>query len=1110
MECAWLGRRDGESRERVRVLRAPPRSRASLASSAMPEIARIGLAAIVVMLTLSATGARAADAASPSIRASVPGTARAGGVVAARVSVTRAPPGARVRLEQRVARRWVVRSAAVGIRRGRAVLHVRAPRGPASIVVRASLTQGRRRVAVSAVHTVMLSVTARVTPDRATKLSAGAFALEIPRGTVSAATTASVTPVNGASSGVPGTAVRFHIAGRWTGRGKTVRVTLPLDPDVRARGSDVVPVVIHVLADGSARLLAGRSLRIAGDRVSYDSANLSIFSSFSLPRLSLPSLGDVIDLDLGKWLGDDLAAFLGAHTDTPRCAVAGPGSGVTTSGSAFKSLGALDGQPTLKHCASADGRTATWTLANNTGAVLALSIGGTGATVHWPKATGDPLLDAVFGRMNRAINPGGQPSTPVTLALPPGGAVDVSVKRSSTASIELDESPPATLGAFVLSQMGAPLGAANDLYEALKLCGIAPKVSGPSPLALLRCLLASVKLSQLGARVVKALGRLLLGFEVAIKLKQRLNIGHRTGTLGYASSNSGGDVTSDPGAGQDGGSGSPGGGSAGGGSPGGDGPSTDDDGTPGGAVTGAFTQIAPSRDGDGVGGEHTCAIRQGGSVSCWGSGRNGESSPPAGAFEQLASGLGFTCGLLVDHTADCWGRITDSPSGTFASIAAGGYDVCAVRSDGSALCWARDHGEPMQPPDADYRQIVPFPDGFCGLHTDGTVACWGTGPEPLPPALPGTYTQIAMARATLCGLTAAGSVTCVASGGAAPQLPPGTYRSINGGRTQLCGVRTDGTAGCFGSVSIFRPGSPPFDHFATVAIGSAVGCGVRSDGTAVCWGNDSNGAATPPGVLLRSLSSGGYQTSSTRTCGVTLDGYASCWGNLEEMSPGVPSEPVDGVAVGQSVECWLLSTHRVTCSGWTPQPATDPPAIPMAAVSAGPFYACGLTDAGEVKCWGYTLRTPGPSPSGAFTSVTAGTAHACALRSDGTAVCWGHDDADRRYPTDPSPAGRFTQLAAGAFYTCGLLTDRTVRCWTAVPYPTAPMDAPSGTFTRISAGSAHACGLRTDGSAVCWGYDEYGETAVPAGAYSDIAAGSATTCALLQSGIPRCWGVQVR
>ncbi|KAL4856511.1 Ultraviolet-B receptor 8 [Chlorella vulgaris] len=131
------------------------------------------------------------------------------------------------------------------------------------------------------------------------------------------------------------------------------------------------------------------------------------------------------------------------------------------------------------------------------------------------------------------------------------------------------------------------------------------------------------------------------------------------------------------------------------------------------AVSGGYTfaQIA-------AGGFHSCGILTNGSALCWGSGSSGRlgngastssSTPKAVSggytFSWIAAGNAHTCGILVNGSAMCWGlgskgqlgqNATTSSNtpvavkgdGTFSRIAGGGASYsCGVLVNGSAQCW---------------------------------------------------------------------------------------------------------------------------------------------------------------------------------------------------------------------------------------------------------------------------------------------------------------------------------------------------------------------------------------------------------------------------------------
>jgi alpha-tubulin suppressor-like RCC1 family protein len=119
---------------------------------------------------------------------------------------------------------------------------------------------------------------------------------------------------------------------------------------------------------------------------------------------------------------------------------------------------------------------------------------------------------------------------------------------------------------------------------------------------------------------------------------------------------------------------------------------------------------------------HTCAIKNDGTLWCWGgnlSGQLGSDSIPvlptsqtsdpvqiAGTtWQSVSAGQSHTCAVMVDGTLWCWGSNTSGQLGdntldskstpvavgtsgqTWAMVAAGVTHTCALATGGSLWCW---------------------------------------------------------------------------------------------------------------------------------------------------------------------------------------------------------------------------------------------------------------------------------------------------------------------------------------------------------------------------------------------------------------------------------------
>jgi alpha-tubulin suppressor-like RCC1 family protein len=166
---------------------------------------------------------------------------------------------------------------------------------------------------------------------------------------------------------------------------------------------------------------------------------------------------------------------------------------------------------------------------------------------------------------------------------------------------------------------------------------------------------------------------------------------------------------------------------------------------------------------------HACALLTGGTAKCWGYSGWGElgNSNASGAeptalevtglsgAKQLAAGQQFTCAVMADDSAACWGKgsagqlgngtmtfsTSPSPVSNLANVkqvACGFTHACAVQLDGAVWCWGNnDYGqlgdgsmtESSSPvPVAGMPPVVQVATGFyhsCAVTYGGATYCWG-------------------------------------------------------------------------------------------------------------------------------------------------------------------------------------------------------------------------------------------------------------------------------------------------------------------------------------------------------------------------------------------------
>jgi len=172
-----------------------------------------------------------------------------------------------------------------------------------------------------------------------------------------------------------------------------------------------------------------------------------------------------------------------------------------------------------------------------------------------------------------------------------------------------------------------------------------------------------------------------------------------------------------------------------------------------------------------VGRSHTCVIRAGGVVTCWGSNGGGECGvPPSGATTpvdvslpnvatDVAAGDGHTCALLTDGTVRCWGynnygqttgsapqgealRTPDLGGIKAKGVIAGDNHSCAVLVDGTVRCWGRggngqlgnglraDATSPVVVTNlATVKLLAARQSRTCAVLDDGSGSCWGNNAD---------------------------------------------------------------------------------------------------------------------------------------------------------------------------------------------------------------------------------------------------------------------------------------------------------------------------------------------------------------------------------------------
>ena len=496
---------------------------------------------------------------------------------------------------------------------------------------------------------------------------------------------------------------------------------------------------------------------------------------------------------------------------------------------------------------------------------------------------------------------------------------------------------------------------------------------------------------------------------------------------------------------------------------------------------------------------YSCALHEGGTISCWGNnwdGQLGNGSEedflvPAKVADitdaaTINASSGHTCALHQDGTISCWGRNNSGQLGNGQS----GY------ADESSEPWEIKSSVPLKLEGIeDATAVTAGTAHTCALHQDSTISCWGNN----------QYGQLGK------GESEQNSANGSSSNGSYESSIPAQVASI-----------TNATA---------------------ITAGNSHSCALHQDGTISCWGNNQYGRlgngtdddAYTPQQVAKITDATAITAGYRHSCALHRIGNMSCWGNNEFGQLGNGQRTNDSYVP--------LKVRGIT--GAT-------------AITAGLEHSCALHESGSTSCWGYNsfgrlgngtnLTSMVPMEVTGITdaaAITAGSRHSCALHEDGTISCWGSnwygqlgkgrngEDAGSSVPVEVAGIDDATVIATGDSHSCALHEDGTISCWgdnrygqlgngqsgyvnaSSLPVQIAVItDA-----AAITTGRAHSCALHQDGAVSCWGSNTRGQ--LGNGSYDDssvpkqvlditdttaINTGDSHSCALHQDGTVSCWG----
>ncbi|MCB0083765.1 MAG: hypothetical protein KDE47_22655, partial [Caldilineaceae bacterium] len=447
---------------------------------------------------------------------------------------------------------------------------------------------------------------------------------------------------------------------------------------------------------------------------------------------------------------------------------------------------------------------------------------------------------------------------------------------------------------------------------------------------------------------------------------------------------------------------------------------------------------------------HACALRQNGTILCWGKGEleqlTGQLGPDilsvaftptviAGVTDvvDIATGKNNVCARLANGTATCWGSNQwgqlgngagvryPFPYGTPAevqvlnqparSVATGGYHTCAITDSNGAICWGSNN----------YGQLG-----------SGTVSHIITQAVPVS-GLSNGVAAISAGEHHSCALTNVGGVWCWGRN---------THGQLGTG-TNLDSAAPLPVTGLISGVQAIASG---FNH----------NCALLIAGTLRCWGANSVGelgsGTNSPTVIPFPVAVQGLEgrrvlsvTAHTHhTCAIVEGGSAHCWGYNNYGQLGIPITTT-------------ISTTPITVTGLTSG---------TTAIAAGDGHSCAVVNGGA-RCWGWGAS--GQLGDG-INDTSNGGSHI------------------RDVPIQVTNLTSNTvDIRVGSHASCATLVDGSMRCWgqgalgtlgdgrSATSLIPTPVTGLPDRVVQFDLERSHVCAYLANLSLYCWGSDLYGQ-----------------------------------
>jgi alpha-tubulin suppressor-like RCC1 family protein len=371
-----------------------------------------------------------------------------------------------------------------------------------------------------------------------------------------------------------------------------------------------------------------------------------------------------------------------------------------------------------------------------------------------------------------------------------------------------------------------------------------------------------------------------------------------------------------------------------------------------------------------AGATHSCALRENGTVWCWGGNIDGT----------LGDGVmrHMECGMPEGgDSPDCSPPVQVAVIDDATQISSrGGLENCAIRESGGAWCWGQQSVAPATGGEAPTRfrpearigleAVETVSSGFshtCGVAA-GQAVCIGLNGSGQIGDGTRVDARVAYTLPMPTGVTAveAGSssdFTCAIAGGAA-------FCWGNNDEGQLGDDVDDHMGNCMGAVTMYDCSLEPVAAvmpegvtFTQIEPGISHVCALGDDANAYCWGANQYGQLglgnlTAVNIPTQVTDTGDVveiSVGGNTTCILRTSGAVSCAGDNQEGQIGDALMDHGGECGGAATGC--CGPMGTDCS-WdfaTVDGLTD-----ATAVGVGWRHACAVRTAGDVVCWGYNTK----------------------------------------------------------------------------------------------------------------------------------------------------------